>query len=78
MLELDNFRYLTGYGWTNFKRQRTSRQDKGHQAEIAAFLKRVSSGGPPLIPAAELYATTLAAIVAQETAAEPGRSVTLT
>jgi predicted dehydrogenase/threonine dehydrogenase-like Zn-dependent dehydrogenase len=61
VLQLDNFRTLRGYGWDGFKRERLWRQDKGHAAEIAAFIEAVRSGGPPPIPTDELlevsYAT---------------------
>lgn len=60
VLELDNFRLLTGYGWNNFKRLKTFRQDKGHQEECRAFCERVATGGEPLIPFAQLRNVTLA------------------
>jgi len=77
VLELDNFRRLRGWGWSNFSRQNLFRQDKGHQAEISAFIARVASGGPPLIPPAELWNVTEASFAAEEAAAEHSR-VTLT
>jgi predicted dehydrogenase len=50
VLELDNFRVLQGYGWSNFKRLKTMRQDKGHAAECLRFVQSVRQGGPALIP----------------------------
>ncbi|MEE2827802.1 MAG: bi-domain-containing oxidoreductase [Myxococcota bacterium] len=50
VLELDNFVDLRGWGWPGFKRMKLRRQDKGHEAEVAAFLKAVRSGGPAPIP----------------------------
>ena len=38
-MELDNFRRLTGWGWPNFRRMNLFRQDKGHVAEMAEFVK---------------------------------------
>jgi len=42
---LDNFRVTTGYGFQGFRSFRTWRQDKGHRAEIAAFVAAVAAGG---------------------------------
>lgn len=54
ILTLDNFKELRGYSCKGFKRQRLWRQDKGHRAEVAAFVERVRTGGECLIPWAEL------------------------
>lgn len=54
VLELDNFRVLHGYGWRGFRREKTWRQDKGHQSEIQQFASRVADGGAALIPFEEL------------------------
>jgi predicted dehydrogenase len=60
ILELDNFRRLTGYGWKGFREDRLWRQDKGHAAEVAAFVSAVEKGGKPLIPFDELVEVTRA------------------
>ena len=73
VLELDNFRRLRGYGFPGFKRYSLFRQDKGHQAEIAAFVECVATGGPPLIPPDELWNVTEATFAADEAAAEHTR-----
>ena len=54
ILFLDNFRRLTGYGWKGFRGENLWRQDKGHAAEVAAFVSAVEKGGPPPIPFEEL------------------------
>lgn len=72
VLVLDNFRVLRGYGWPGLKKKRLRRQDKGHQAELQAFLERVVQGGDWLIPWVELKEVTLASFVAVEQAAEMG------
>jgi predicted dehydrogenase len=54
VLELDNFRRLYGYGLRGFRKHKLLRQDKGHVAEVKAFIERVTAGGPPLIAFAEL------------------------
>jgi predicted dehydrogenase len=73
VLELDNFRRLRGYGWPGFKKQNLFRQDKGHQAEISAFIERVAQGGPPLIPADQLWNVTEATFAAEEAATDHTR-----
>lgn len=73
VLVLDNYQALTGYGWRGFDRVRLWRQDKGHVAEIAAFVARVAAGGPPLIPWEELEEVTLATFAAVERASAPSR-----
>jgi predicted dehydrogenase/threonine dehydrogenase-like Zn-dependent dehydrogenase len=54
VLQLDNFRVLTGFGWPGFTRQRLWRQDKGQTACAAAFMMAVTHGGPAPIPFEEL------------------------
>ncbi len=58
ILQLDNFRYLRGYGWPGFRTMRLWRQDKGHRAAVAAFLQAIREGGPSPIPFDELVEVT--------------------
>jgi hypothetical protein len=46
------------------------RQDKGHRAQIAQFLDRISAGGPPLIPFDELCLGAAASFAAVRSARE--------
>lgn len=62
VLQLDNFRVLQGFGFNKFRRMRLWRQDKGHQAEVAAFVTAIESGGELPIPFAELEETSRVAI----------------
>lgn len=62
VMELDNFRVLQGYGCSNFRKKRLFRQDKGHRAEVEAFVERIGQGGPPLIPVTDLWHVSQAAI----------------
>jgi hypothetical protein len=56
---IDNWRTLRGFDWPGVRGGWSwSGQDKGHRAEIAAFLASVADGGPPPIPLAELLAVT--------------------
>ena len=55
ILVLSNFRSLVGYGWPSFRSMRSLRQDKGHAACVAAFLKAVEAGGSAPIPPEEIF-----------------------
>jgi len=76
VLRLDNFRKLEGFGFKGFRRFRTWKMDKGHQAQFNAFVERVEQGGEPLIPFEEIVNVTLASFAAV-TAASEGRTVQL-
>jgi len=76
VLRLENFRVTHGYGFRGFRKYRTFRQDKGHNAEIAAFVERVAAGGEPLIPFEQLHNVTLATFAAVESAGT-GRRIML-
>ena len=70
VVEMDNFRRTTGYGFKGFKKLKTMRQDKGHVAEFAAFLERIEAGGPAPIALGELLNVTLASFAAMTSAIE--------
>ena len=55
ILQLDNYRKLTGYGWPGFRRMNLWRQDKGQRAGVAAFLRVIKSGGPAPIAPDEIF-----------------------
>jgi predicted dehydrogenase/threonine dehydrogenase-like Zn-dependent dehydrogenase len=54
VLQLDNFRRLTGYGWPGFTKMNLWRQDKGQKACAAAFVEAVTNGQASPIPLDEL------------------------
>lgn len=54
ILYLENFNYLKGYGWKNFKRMRTINQDKGNARAVKYFLKSLQ-GDKQLIPINEIF-----------------------
>lgn len=54
-LQLDNFLKLRGFNWPGFKKHNLWRQDKGQADCAKAFVEAVESGGPPPIPADELF-----------------------
>jgi predicted dehydrogenase/D-arabinose 1-dehydrogenase-like Zn-dependent alcohol dehydrogenase len=58
ILQLHNFKVLKGYGWKNFRKMKLWRQDKGHRAEVKAFLEAVQKGGPSPIPFDEIVEVT--------------------
>jgi predicted dehydrogenase len=70
VLRMENFRMTRGFEFAGFKRFKTARQDKGHAAEMAAFVQRVKDGGEPLIPFAQLANITRASFAAVESARE--------
>lgn len=76
ILKMDNFRKTTGYGFQGFKSLKTSRQDKGHNAQFAAFAQRLSDGGNALISMNQHINVTLASFAAV-TAAHERRTVIL-
>ncbi len=45
VLQLDNFKQLTGFGWPGFKQMKLRRQDKGQKACVRAFVDAVSQTG---------------------------------
>jgi len=58
ILQLDNFRKLTGFGWPGFKKMNLWRQDKGQGACAAAFVAAIAGGGPAPISYEELVEVT--------------------
>ena len=69
VIRMENFRVTTGFGFKGFRSFRTWRQDKGHRAEIAAFVDAVKNRGTaPLIPFDQIVNTTRASFAALESA----------
>jgi len=62
---IDNFRLTTGYGFKGFSKLKTS-LDKGHKTQFTELIKRVKTGGQPLIPFEEIINTTKASFAAIE------------
>ena len=54
VLQLDNFRRLTGFGWPGFTKMNLWRQDKGQKACAEAFAQALRSGGESPIALDEL------------------------
>jgi predicted dehydrogenase/threonine dehydrogenase-like Zn-dependent dehydrogenase len=68
VLELDNFRKLTGYGWTGFRSLNLASQNKGHAANIASFINAIAKGEAAPIPFEEIVEVTKACFDAVESA----------
>jgi len=66
ILQLDNFRTLRAFGWSGFRASRNWFQDKGHAAGVMALLQAVRTGGPPPIPAQEVFEVSRFAIEVAE------------
>lgn len=58
VLQLDNFRKLTGFGWSNFSKMHLMRQDKGQLHCVKAVLDAIEHGGVAPIPVDELFEVT--------------------
>jgi len=70
VLRLNNFRKLEGFGFKGFRKFKTRKMDKGHQAQFNAFVERVEKGGNSLISMDELVNATLASFAAVTSASE--------
>lgn len=55
VLQLDNYRKLTGFGWPGFKKMNMWRQDKGQKACAKAFVDAVSKEGEAPISIEEIF-----------------------
>lgn len=54
VLQLDNYRKMTGFGWPGFKKMNLWRQDKGQRVCAKAFVDAVSTGSVAPIPMDEV------------------------
>jgi predicted dehydrogenase/NADPH:quinone reductase-like Zn-dependent oxidoreductase len=70
ILELDNFRKLKGFGWTNFNKMNLLTQNKGLKEEFQRFSECIKQGGEAIIPFEEIENVTLASFAAVQSAIE--------
>jgi len=63
ILQLDNFRRLTGYGWSNFRKMNLFSQNKGQDECASKFVSAIKDG-TCLIPSEEIFEVTRVAIEA--------------
>ena len=66
VLQLDNFRRLTGWGWKGFRSMALWRQDKGQAACAKAFVDAVRGGGVSPILFDEIVEVSRASIELQQ------------
>ena len=71
-IRIDNFRKLEAWGIDGLATRLPQRQDKGHEALAAAFVRAVRDGGGPPIPVEELLEVSEWSIRAQELASSGG------
>ncbi len=50
VLQMDNYRVLTGYGWSGFKKMKLFKQDKGQTTCAKAFIESITNGEECPIP----------------------------
>lgn len=55
VLQLNNFRSLSGYNWPGFKRMKLWKMDKGQTQCVHSFLKAVREGSDAPIPLEEIF-----------------------
>jgi predicted dehydrogenase/threonine dehydrogenase-like Zn-dependent dehydrogenase len=66
ILQLDNFRKLSGFGWPGFQKMKLWRQDKGQRACAAAFVAAIANGVAAPIPFEELLEVSRVSIQAAD------------
>ena len=66
VLQLDNFRRLTGFGWPGFTKMNLWRQDKGQAVCAAAFVNALKSGAASPISLIELIEVSRISIQIEE------------
>jgi predicted dehydrogenase len=76
ILELDNFKNLTGYGFKGFTKYNTWSQDKGHETQFAKYIEQIEKGEKPLISYKEIVNSTLASFAAV-TSGNEGRLINI-
>jgi len=77
ILQLNDFRSMSGWGWPGFRKMSLRRRDKGHAAAMAAFVEAVRGGGAAPIPFEELVEVSRVTIALAEAARSGGGSGSL-
>ena len=70
VLQNDNFKKLTGYGWKGFSKLGLLKQNKGQMECVKAFLDAIRKGGIEPIPREEIFEVSRAAIEAAKQISE--------
>ena len=66
VLQMNNYRTLQGYGWPDFKKMKSSKQDKGQKACAKAFIDAIREGGTSPIPYDEVMESSRVSIEVAE------------
>ena len=66
VLQMDNYRMLTGFGWPGFKKMKLMKQNKGQVACARAFVDSIKSGKPSPIPYEEVMESSRVSIEVAE------------
>jgi len=74
VLVLDDFRSLKGYGWPGFRKLSSRKQDKGHAAAIAGFVRAVRAGAPAPMAWDEVLEVSRVSVAVAELARQGGGS----
>ncbi len=64
ILQIDNFKTLTSFGFAGVKNQSLWAQDKGHASCIGSFIEAIDEGTPTPISFAEIYEVSRAILLA--------------
>ncbi|WP_085299952.1 bi-domain-containing oxidoreductase [Cognaticolwellia mytili] len=70
VIQLDNFRKMTAYGYKNFKKMNLWQQDKGQKSCAKAFIDSISSGTEQPIPIEEIFEVAQATLTVAKQLAE--------
>jgi predicted dehydrogenase/threonine dehydrogenase-like Zn-dependent dehydrogenase len=66
VLQMDNYRVMTGFDWPGFKKMKLRKQDKGQQACAKAFVDAIRDGKPSPIPYGEVMESSRVSIEVAE------------
>lgn len=66
VIQMDNFRKMTGFGWSGFNKMNLWRQDKGQTFCVGSFVKAIETGGTAPISFEEIIEGTTISILAQK------------
>ena len=66
VLQLDNFRKLSGWGWPGFSNMHLWQQDKGQQACVRTFVEAIRAGSALPVSAAELIEVSRVSIALED------------
>ena len=66
VLQMDNYRVLTGYGWPGFKKMKLYKQDKGVRGCVNSFISSINKGEDSSIPYDEIMESSRVSILVAE------------